>query len=59
VLIVRGNNHDPPDIEKTMEQSHSALRPGCGAAFSVEVEGEEHLVVVQELERSYRSALAA
>jgi acyl-CoA synthetase (AMP-forming)/AMP-acid ligase II len=59
VMIVRGNNHYPQDIEKTMEQSHSALRPGCGAAFSVEVEGEEHLVVVQELERSYRSALAA
>ena len=27
---------------------HPALRPGCGAAFSVEVEGEERLVLVYE-----------
>lgn len=58
MMIIRGNNHYPQDIEETMEKSHAALRPGCGAAFSVEVEGEERLVVVQELERSYRSTLS-
>ena len=58
MMIIRGNNHYPQDIEATMEQSHAALRPGYGAAFSVDVDGEERLVVVQELERSYRSALS-
>ena len=53
LIIVRGRNHYPQDIELTVERSHPALRPGCGAAFAVEVEGQERLVVVQEVERSY------
>src|ERR1044071_351010 len=48
LIIIRGRNHYPQDIELTVERSHPALRPGCGAAFSVDVEGEERLVVVQE-----------
>ncbi|WP_164019479.1 non-ribosomal peptide synthase/polyketide synthase, partial [Pyxidicoccus trucidator] len=48
LIIVRGRNHHPQDIELTAEHAHAALRPGCGAAFSVEVEGEERLVVVYE-----------
>ncbi|WP_437759618.1 non-ribosomal peptide synthase/polyketide synthase [Sorangium sp. So ce1389] len=51
VIIVRGRNCYPQDIELTAEQSHPALRPGSSAAFAVEVEGEERLVVVAELER--------
>jgi acyl-CoA synthetase (AMP-forming)/AMP-acid ligase II len=54
VIIVRGHNHYPQDIELTVEQSHAALRPNCGAAFGVEVEGEEWVVVVQEVERHYQ-----
>ncbi len=50
LIIIRGRNHYPQDIERTVEQSHSALRPGCGAAFPVEVDSEERLVVVQELD---------
>ncbi|HEV7860841.1 MAG TPA: amino acid adenylation domain-containing protein, partial [Pyrinomonadaceae bacterium] len=50
LIIIRGLNHYPQDIELTVERSHAALRPGCGAAFSVDVEGEERLVVVQEVE---------
>ncbi len=53
VIIIRGQNHYPQDIELTVERSHLALRPDCGAAFAVEVKGEERLVVVQEVERSY------
>lgn len=49
LIIIRGRNHYPQDIERTVEQSHPALRPGCGAAFSVEVAGEERLVVAQEI----------
>jgi len=53
VIIIRGRNHYPQDIELTVEESHPALREGCGAAFSVEAEGSEQLVVAQEVERSY------
>jgi amino acid adenylation domain-containing protein len=52
LIIIRGRNHYPQDIELAVEESHPALRPGCGAAFSVEVEDEERLVIVQELERN-------
>lgn len=53
VIIIRGRNHYPQDIELSVEKSHKALRPNSGASFSVEVEGEEKLVVVHELERTY------
>ncbi|MBV9389919.1 MAG: fatty acyl-AMP ligase [Chroococcidiopsidaceae cyanobacterium CP_BM_ER_R8_30] len=53
VIIVWGRNHYPQDIELTAEKSHPALRPGCGAAFTVEVNGQQRLVIVQEVERSY------
>lgn len=48
LIIIRGSNRYPQDIELAAEQSHPAARPGCGAAFSVEVAGEEQLVLVQE-----------
>ena len=53
VIIIRGQNHYPQDIELTVQESHPALRPNCGAAFTVKIEGEERLIVVQEVERSY------
>ncbi|MGK7879924.1 MAG: fatty acyl-AMP ligase, partial [Crocosphaera sp.] len=53
VLIIRGRNHYPQDIEMTVEQCHPALRPGYGAAFTVEAEAKERLVIVQEVERTY------
>ncbi|MEH1847860.1 MAG: aminotransferase class I/II-fold pyridoxal phosphate-dependent enzyme [Nostoc sp.] len=53
VIIIRGRNYYPQDIELSMEKSHPALRANCGAAFSVEVEGKEQLVLVQEVERTY------
>ena len=55
LIIVRGRNHYPQDIELTAEQSHPALRSGCGAAFSVDEAGAESLVVVQEIERTVKN----
>jgi acyl-CoA synthetase (AMP-forming)/AMP-acid ligase II/acyl carrier protein len=52
LIVIRGVNHYPQDIELTVENSHPSLRPGCGAAFSIEAAGEERLVVVQEAEES-------
>lgn len=51
LIIVDGRNHYPQDIEITVEQSNSDLRPSCSAAFSVEIDGAEKLVVVAEVER--------
>lgn len=59
LIIIRGLNHYPQDIERTVESSHEALRAGCGAAFAVEVGDEERLVVVQEIERRYLKKLDA
>jgi len=53
MIIIRGRNHYPQDIELTVENSHPALRSNCGAAFTVEIEGVEQLVIVQEVERTY------
>jgi acyl-CoA synthetase (AMP-forming)/AMP-acid ligase II len=49
LMIIRGRNHYPHDVERTVEISHPAFRPGCGAAFTVDRDGEEQLVVVQEV----------
>ncbi|MEQ8756843.1 MAG: fatty acyl-AMP ligase [Coleofasciculus sp. G1-WW12-02] len=51
LIIIRGTNHYPQDIEWTVQQVHSALRPDYGAAFSIEAGGEERLIVLQEVER--------
>lgn len=53
VIIIRGRNHYPQDIEVSVEKSHQALRANSGAAFSIEVQGEERLVVLHEIERTY------
>jgi amino acid adenylation domain-containing protein len=45
VIVVRGRNHFPQDIESTVEQSSAAIRKGCVAAFAV----GEQLVVVAEV----------
>ena len=57
LIIIRGRNHYPQDIELTVERSHPALIPGCGAAFSVEAEGNERLVVVHEVARKFLQTL--
>jgi malonyl CoA-acyl carrier protein transacylase len=53
LIVILGRNHYPQDIEMTVEQSHPALRPGCGATFSIKNADIEKVVVVQEVERNY------
>ena len=55
LIIIRGRNHYPQDVELTVEQSHPALRPSSGVAFSVDAFNEERLVIVQEVDRQYRN----
>lgn len=49
LMIICGRNIYPQDIELSAGRSHDSLRQGHGAAFTVECDGEEQLVVVQEL----------
>ncbi|MEH1973960.1 MAG: amino acid adenylation domain-containing protein [Nostoc sp.] len=49
LIIIRGRNLYPQDIELTAERSHSSLHSGASAAFTAEVNNEERLVIVQEL----------
>ena len=51
LLILRGMNHYPQDIERTVETCHKDVRTGCCAAFSVDANNRERAVVVQELQR--------
>jgi acyl-CoA synthetase (AMP-forming)/AMP-acid ligase II len=57
LLIIRGRNHYPQDIELTVQQSHRALRPDCGAAFSIESGDQERVVVVQEVDQAHAASL--
>jgi acyl-CoA synthetase (AMP-forming)/AMP-acid ligase II len=63
LIIINGRNHYPQDIEWTVEQSHPWLQPSGTAAFSVEIEGAERLIVLAELDRrgliAYRQAVTS
>ncbi|HEX8145174.1 MAG TPA: fatty acyl-AMP ligase [Pyrinomonadaceae bacterium] len=54
LIIIDGRNHYPEDIERTVEESHPAIRRGCCAAFAVDLDNREHLVIMAEVERVYR-----
>ena len=57
LIIIRGHNYYPHDIERTARAANPALRPDGGAAFSVDIGGEERLILVHEVERTVRSNL--
>lgn len=52
MMILWGRNHYPQHIEETVESCHPSLRPNHGAAFSVDVNGEEQLVIAHEINRT-------
>lgn len=52
LIIIRGRNYYPQDLERVSEASHSGLRAGNVAAFSVDIDGDERLVIVQEVNRT-------
>ncbi|MGD0898737.1 MAG: AMP-binding protein [Thermoguttaceae bacterium] len=71
VIIIRGRNYYPEDIENSVDGAHPALRAGYCAAFSIDRDDRERLVVVQEIDprrrdldadavlRAIRGAIAA
>src|SRR5580765_7868979 len=56
VIIINGRNLYPQDLEITVQTSHPAMQPHAGAAFSVEHEGQERLVIAQEVQREFLRA---
>jgi acyl-CoA synthetase (AMP-forming)/AMP-acid ligase II len=53
LILVRGANHYPEDIEATIGLSHPALRSHGGAVFGLETPEEVLLVVAHEVARGY------
>lgn len=53
LIILRGRNYYPQDIEATAAAAHPAVRRGCVAAFSHDEGERAALVVVAELERAH------
>ncbi|MDA3647986.1 amino acid adenylation domain-containing protein [Saccharopolyspora indica] len=54
LVIIRGRNHYPQDVELTVEKVHEGLKANGGAVFSVQDDaGEERLVVVHELRNDH------
>ncbi len=54
LVIVRGQNHYPQDLELAAERAHDDLRASGAAAFAAELDGRERLVLVCEVERRGR-----
>lgn len=54
LIIIRGVNRYPQDIEQTVEQSNHHLQAGAVGCFSVDISGRERLIVVSEVERIRR-----
>jgi acyl-CoA synthetase (AMP-forming)/AMP-acid ligase II len=60
LIIIRGANHYPQDIEDTVQSSDPALRRHAGAAFAIsDDDRDERLIVVQEVERTQRNQIDA
>ena len=57
VMIFWGRYCYPQHVEKTVQKVHRALRDNAGAAFAIDREGAERLIIVQEVERSYLRSL--
>lgn len=54
LIIIRGSNYYPQDLELTVAKSHPLLRPD-GAAFTFNEKGQEELVLVHEVSRLHGS----
>lgn len=53
LIVIRGQNHYPQDVERSMELSDPRLRPGCGVALAIsDAGGSDQLVVVAEVRNS-------
>ena len=56
VMILRGKNHYPQDLETTAQAAHPGLRADCGAAFLIEQDDRQAVVLVHEVTHSHLQA---
>ncbi len=54
VMVFWGFNHYPQHIEATVAQAHPGFRKDGTAAFSAKIDGDDRLIIAQEVERNYR-----
>ena len=54
LIVVRGRNHYPQDIEYTAELSHELLVPNRAAAFGLDDGTGENVVLIHEVSRKFR-----
>jgi 8-amino-7-oxononanoate synthase/acyl carrier protein len=54
LIIVRGVNRYPQDIEMTVERASPRIQPQGVGAFAVDLAGRERLIIVAEVERTRR-----
>jgi acyl-CoA synthetase (AMP-forming)/AMP-acid ligase II len=59
IIIINGRNLYPQDLEVAAQESHPGLQPFGGVAFSVEHDGQERLVIAQEVQREFLRADSA
>ncbi|MEA2683156.1 MAG: hypothetical protein QOK05_1484 [Chloroflexota bacterium] len=57
MIIVRGENYFPVDIERAAEHAHPQVRAGCVVAATIGILGEEELLVVAEVNATEPAAL--
>ncbi|MEM7248874.1 MAG: AMP-binding protein [Acidobacteriota bacterium] len=57
LLIVRGRNVYPQDLELTAQGSHPSLQPDACAAFATGEDGDPRLVIAAEVRRTARRGL--
>ena len=54
LIIVRGVNRYPQDIEMTVERASERIQPQAVGAFAVDLAGRERLIIVAEVEPACR-----
>lgn len=54
LIILRGRNVYPVDVERAAEAASPALRPGCSAVFIADEENDEQLVLCAELRNGHQ-----
>jgi acyl-CoA synthetase (AMP-forming)/AMP-acid ligase II len=58
MIVIRGVNYYPNDIEHTVERSRPALQPAGAAVVGVDVSSQVNLVALQEIRRDHVESAA-
>ena len=53
LIVIHGKNFYSQDIERAVDCCHPALKAHSTASFTIDIDGEERLILVQEIKRTY------